>query len=282
MTIFYPDISSAQGGVSTKGASAICVKATEGTNYTNPDYKRAMNDANAHGVFNFAYHFMHAGNAGAQARYCHSVVNKTPLMLDVEPSTLGGNPTVADAEAFVEAFRNAGGVIHLVYLPRWWWQELGSPSLSGLKSRGLRIVSSAYPTNGYSEHGTGWDAYGGMTPTVWQYTASGRFNGEQVDLNAFKGTVAELESIVRTGKMPPKPPPGPQRHQIGRTNTNSLWDIAKARGTTVAHLEETSKAHEDGGHVAILNAYLALGRALHDKKLPYPAMPEGFVYWTSQ
>lgn len=282
MTIFYPDVSSAQEGISTKGVPAICVKATEGTGYTNPDYRRAMDDANKNGVFNFAYHFMHAGNGAAQARYCHSVVGSSPLMLDVEPSKLGGNPSVADAQDFADEFRKLGGVIYLVYLPHWYWGEapqnggLGSPSLAGLSKRGLLIVSSAYPA-AYSDNGEGWQPYGGITPTIWQYTSTHSFNGFKCDFNAFQGTLDQLKSIARTGKMPVEP----KRHVVGKGNTASLDGLAKSRGTNVAHLVDTSTVHLNAANLAILTAYLALDAALRAQGEPHPAMPEGLVYWTT-
>jgi GH25 family lysozyme M1 (1,4-beta-N-acetylmuramidase) len=276
VTIFYPDISSAQQGISLVGATAVCVKATEGTTYINPDYKRAMADANKHGVFNFAYHFLHAGNAAAQAQFCHSVVDASPLMLDVETSQLGGNPSIADAQEFADEFRKLGGVIYLVYLPHWYWGDLGSPSLDGFSKRGLLVVSSAYPP-AYSDTGEGWQPYGGITPTIWQYTSTETFQGQKCDFNAFKGTVDQLKSIARTGKMPV----APKRHVVGKGNTASLDSLAKARGTNVDHLVEASKAHLNGENLAILTAYLALDAALHAQGEPHPAMPEGLVYWTT-
>ena len=47
MTIYYPDISSYNTGVSLNGAPAVCIKVTEGTSYVNPDYSPAL--GRAHG-----------------------------------------------------------------------------------------------------------------------------------------------------------------------------------------------------------------------------------------
>ena len=41
MTIFYPDVSSYQAGISFAGCVIAVAKATEGTGYTNPDYASA-------------------------------------------------------------------------------------------------------------------------------------------------------------------------------------------------------------------------------------------------
>jgi GH25 family lysozyme M1 (1,4-beta-N-acetylmuramidase) len=90
MTIFYPDVSSFQAGVSFSGAPIAMVKATEGTDYTNPDYGPAKIRAKDAGAFFCAYHFLQEGNGAAQADHAFSVAGSTPLMLDVETETLNG------------------------------------------------------------------------------------------------------------------------------------------------------------------------------------------------
>lgn len=224
MTIFYPDISSFQAGISLKTALAVACKVTQGFTYVNPDYNRARMNAAANGTFFFAYHFLTQGNAAAQALWCHDHTGSTPLMVDFEPTT-GSRPSLIDCLAFIDAYRKLGGVVHLVYLPHWYWQQLGSPSLSALASLGVNLVSSQY--TGYGNNGPGWAPYGGMTPIVWQYSDSIRFNGFNVDFNAFKGsgsndiakTLAEFKSVVLTGKMPAPPVPKPSTDQSGNPVT---------------------------------------------------------------
>jgi hypothetical protein len=257
VTIFYPDVSSFQSGISLKGALAACCKATEGTNYANSDFPRARAEASQRGVFFFAYHFLHAGNAAAQAKWCFmNVGTMSPLMLDVEPEPgIGSLPGLSDVLTFLDEYRKLGGIMHLVYLPHWYWQLLGSPSLAALVSRGLQLVSSAYTSYTDSSSGIGWQPYGGMTPVIWQYTDTLQFNGSTVDFNAFRGhyagkqdresvkaCLAELESIARTGKLPAPPAPHPFIPKTARnpvhglkakprtTQTDLTWDAA-ARAT---------------------------------------------------
>jgi peptidoglycan hydrolase-like protein with peptidoglycan-binding domain len=207
MTIFYPDISAFQAGISVAGATAVCVKATEGSGWFSSDYDRAMAQAKADGVFAFAYHFLHAGNVSAQAAWCFSHVAATPLMLDFEP-TLGSDPTIVDAVGFMNAYRSMGGKITLNYFPHWYWQQLGSPSLSPLASLGL--VSSVYTTYADASSAAGWLPYGGVSPVVWQYTNAGRLAGSgSIDFNAYRGTLAEFETLVSGAVMPPPLPPPP-------------------------------------------------------------------------
>ena len=209
MTIRYPDIASYQAGISLKGVPAVGIKATQGTSYVNPDYLPALVRAGAALAFPFAYHFLAAGNGGAQADFCYSKVGKLPLMLDFEPveGSRPSYPTAADALAFIDEYRKKGGLVYLLYLPKWYWSRkasdhgLGSPSLQPFIDRKMALVSSAYGfTYTDANTGAGWQPYGGMSPKVWQYTSSASLNGFQVDFNAYRGTLAQFTLLVTTGK----------------------------------------------------------------------------------
>jgi hypothetical protein len=199
MTIYFPDVSSFQAGISFAGCCAVLIKATEGTGYTNPDFSPACARAHKAGAFTGAYHFLLQGSGGAQAAHAHSVAGSMPLMLDCEREN-ASNPRVSDVVDFVNAYRSLGGSCHLVYLPQWYWASIGSPSLAPFNSLGLLLVSSNYTS--YSNTGPGWKSYGGIAPTVWQYTSSATLNGHRgVDMNAFRGTVADLASLATTGHL---------------------------------------------------------------------------------
>jgi hypothetical protein len=208
MTLHFPDVSSYQAGISFKGAPIAMVKATEGTGYVSPDYAAAKARAASAGAYLCAYHFLRAGNGAAQAAWCYHHAGTTPLMLDMELEG-SSKPGVADAAEFIHAYRALGGRCFLLYLPHWYWQSTGSPSLQPLTGLGMLLVSSQYTA--YSDTGPGWNAYGGMTPVVWQYTDSATFNGHSVDFNAFKGTLPEFISLATTGKKAPvQPAPHPR------------------------------------------------------------------------
>lgn len=205
MTLHYPDISAYQAGIPVTGP-AVCIKATEGTAYASSDYLPALRRAAA-GTFIIAYHFLHAGNTTAQAAFCHRATGATPLMLDVEP-TGTSRPTIADAAAFLDAYHAAAGTCHLTYLPCWYWEQLGKPSLQPLTARGQNLVSSNYTTHTADHAGAGWQPYGGMTPAIWQYTDRQTWNGQSVDFNCWRGTLPGLITLA-TGGTPPPPDPAP-------------------------------------------------------------------------
>lgn len=211
--IYYPDVASYQAGINLSGWLAVMIKATEGTGYLNPAYHAQVAEATHRGAKTGAYHFLHAGSAAAQAEYCFSVAGRgTPLMIDLEPEpAIGSQPSITDAEQFCDRYRQLGGTVHLVYLPEWYWKQLGEPSLAGLASRSLHLVTSVYSGDPESDSGPGWATYGGM-PRVctWQYTSTGTVNGMTgVDINCFRGsgssdvttTLAELWSLWTTGSL---------------------------------------------------------------------------------
>lgn len=154
-------------------------------------------------------------------------------------------PTVPMMLAFVDAYRAKGGIMYDAYLPHWYWELLGRPSLQGFIDRHMFLTSSSYTT--YSDKGPGWEPYGGMHPQKWQYTDDGP--GHQ-DWNAFKarsgsvtGAVAELRSLWHTGRREPAPKPAgpPFRHVTKGGET--LAALAASRNVDPAHLVRTSAAH---------------------------------------
>src|SRR5579862_9277845 len=200
MTIFYPDVSDYQAGISFSGCVIAMAKATEGTGYTNPDYAAAKTRAANAGAYFLAYHFLHAGNGSGQASYAYSRVGSgVPLMIDCEPTynsngSIASAPQISDVVAFVNEYRSLGGTVYLLYLPHWYWQgSLGSVSLSSVSGLGMQLVSSDYTA--YSDTGPGWAAYGGMTPLIWQYTSSATLNGvSNVDMNAYQGSLDDFKA----------------------------------------------------------------------------------------
>jgi peptidoglycan hydrolase-like protein with peptidoglycan-binding domain len=205
MTIFFPDVSGYQVGISFSGCVIAMVKATENNNYTNPDYAAAKVRAAHAGAYFCAYHFLHAGNGAGQASYAHGRVGSgVPLMIDCEPTynsngTIASAPQISDVVAFVNQFRALGGTVHLLYLPHWYWQgNLGQVSLAAVTGLGMLLVSSDYTA--YSDTGPGWAAYGGMTPLIWQYTSTATLNGvSNVDMNAYQGSLADFQAQVSSG-----------------------------------------------------------------------------------
>ncbi len=271
MTVFYPDVSEFQHGESLRGCVAACARASEGDWLADPQYAGYHRQASSFDIPFMAYHFLESlSSPVAQAHFCFSIVGKNvPLMLDFESfaggilkkpnetagssfnvkfsglkkrfqGTLGGSyPSVSTAVAFVDSYRALGGTCYVLYMPWWYWTQLGSPSLQPFISRNMVLVSSNY--TGYSDNGPGWNPYGSMTPTIWQYTSTGP-GTYPTDWNAFKGsggnrssTIKELESVWRTGKVSPSPsPPPPSRSRVLFMNGDEMFYLPIGDGAQVA------------------------------------------------
>jgi len=184
VTLFYRDISHYDGPVSMAGQPLVIAKATQGTSYTDPTYAGHKASAAQAGVPFGAYHWVDTSDLAAQARHAHDVIGSVPTMWDAEAD----GATVARLLELTSRFRALGGVVHLVYLPHWWWQHIGSPDLRPVAGAGLALVSSNYTS--YSDTGPGWTAYGGVAPAAWQYTSTPH------DINAYRGTVAQLWTLM--------------------------------------------------------------------------------------
>jgi hypothetical protein len=207
MTIFGPDISSYQSGLSLSrlaDASFVIAKTTEGTYYTDADYQAWRGQAAQLGKPFVWYHFLSGESTTAQAAHTAANVGDSALpgMLDAEP---GGSytPSMAQIIDYIDTAFAAGLNLRLVYLPRWFWEQIGSPDLSELSARGLSLVSSQYPGGSGSPAGiypgdgaAGWESYGGMTPLIYQFTNQASDGGQSLDYNAFRGTTAQLVTAL--------------------------------------------------------------------------------------
>ena len=213
MTIFGPDISSYQAGLDLSrlaDASFVIAKTTEGTYYTDADYqgwRRQAADLSKPFVW---YHFLSGEDPHAQAQHTLANVGDIglPGMLDAEPAG-SFSPSLAQMIAYVDAAHGAGLNLRLIYLPRWYWQQIGSPGLSALNDRGLALVSSSYPGGSGSAPGlypgdgaAGWQSYGGMEPLLYQFTNEASDGGQLLDYNAFRGTVSQLIAALGTASTP--------------------------------------------------------------------------------
>jgi hypothetical protein len=189
MTIFFPDVSNHQAGLSLHGAVAVIAKATQGDWYTDPTYGGFKAQADQLGAPFMGYHWPDTGDLQSQAQRAYSVLGSTPTMWDAEAA----GATVPRLVELTHRLRDLGGNPRTFYLPHWFWQQLGSPDLTPLTDLGLTLISSDYTA--YSDDGPGWTPYGGATPQQWQYTDAQQFNGMAVDFNAFKGTVDDLRRL---------------------------------------------------------------------------------------
>lgn len=206
--IYGPDIHPTfQAGISIEqiakeGHSFLAVKASQGTSTSWAAGAKAWLDrADATGMVTYCYHYLTTDDPAAQARAAKAACFGRPVMVDVED----GSGTVANLRAFLVACSSVGVRVPLVYLPRWYHQQIGSPSLAGLPP----IVSSRYltvaglPASIYAQVPAAfWDSYGSGTTVVLQFTDRGTVAGQRVDVNAYRGTKDQFRALVYGAPAP--------------------------------------------------------------------------------
>lgn len=205
MTIFGIDVSHHQGGslnfqgLRLDGIEFAFLKATEGAGFVDSRFFTNLRKARDAGMLVGAYHYVREGTSvQAQAANVRRVVpTDVPVILDVED----GSGTLPRVRTFVGLLRDAGYRVPLLYLPRWYWQRLGSPDLTGLPP----LWSSRYPDNTVDDlvdefarvPSHYWTGYGGLDVAVLQFTSSARVAGyAPLDANAFRGTREQLSTLL--------------------------------------------------------------------------------------
>jgi hypothetical protein len=272
MTIYGPDISSFQRGVDISRLTDpfVMLKCTEGTYYADAYYAGWLSQAQISKKLVVAYHFLKAEEpAEEQARWMrsHIVDASLPVMLDVETEG-SSRPDLPMVLRTIDAMQAVGLSVRLVYLPRWYWQQVGSPDLTPLAARGVGVVSSAYPSGGRQDPvggylasggnaGAGWASYGGVTPILWQYTDSG-LEQQPLDFNAFRGTIEELAAFLR-GQQTPEGGEVMGTYTVGDGWQRDYPDVASA---LQQHIPAGSTVDEvNAAAYAMIRSFVAAERA---------------------
>ncbi|MGI8311899.1 glycoside hydrolase family 25 protein [Saccharopolyspora hattusasensis] len=191
------------------GIEFAILKATEGGTWIDPQFRRNLAAARSAGMLVAAYHYQRHGVPLADriANITRTVPRDVPVIVDLED---GGGHT-DQTRATLDRLRELGYSSPLLYLPRWYWEQIGRPDLRGLPP----LWASRCPDN---NGGTPaeiyrrvparfWDAYGGNRVDVLQFSSSATVGRHRpVDVNAYQGSRAELAALL--GARPPAPLPG--------------------------------------------------------------------------
>ncbi|MCA1191604.1 glycoside hydrolase family 25 protein [Saccharopolyspora sp. 6V] len=194
-----------------EGFDFAFLKATEGSSFVDKRFSANLANARSAGLLVAAYHYQRStASAAAQVAHIQRVVPRdVPVILDVEDGS-GNAALTRDLNARLNA---AGYRTPLLYLPRWYWQQIGSPSLAGLPP----LWFSRYPDNrGGTASGiygrvpaSYWNGYGGLDVAVLQFTSSATVAGHTpVDANAYRGTREQLAALLGGAPAAPASPGG--------------------------------------------------------------------------
>lgn len=198
-----------------EGFDFAILKATEGNSFIDNKFRRHLDAARSAGMIVAAYHYVR-GNVSAASQADHiarNVPRDVPVILDVEDG--GGQIGVTrDLNGRLNAM---GFRTPLLYLPEWYWKQIGSPSLRGLPP----LWYSRYPNNnGGSASGiynanrawldAKWGGYGGLPVEVLQFTSSATIAGTYpTDANAYRGNREQLAALFGGAVSAPSTPSAP-------------------------------------------------------------------------
>ena len=219
---YIADIASYQHGLALAALRADCaaveIKCTQGSSYYNPDYVHWLPESRAAALIPVAYHYIDGAAPAAQAANlaAHILDKNVRVMLDAEQGMIG----LPHALEVADAIRCAGMIPQLLYLSRSQWQAVGSPPLAdALASRGMHLINAAYASTAAGsplglypgDNAAAWDSYGGAEPSLLQFTDSALEGGFRIDMNAYRGTPAQLAALLDTPLPTPLsvPPPAP-------------------------------------------------------------------------
>jgi lysozyme len=205
VTLYGIDVASYQAGLNLAEVKAesfdfIIAKATQGSSYVDPSWTSFRDGANANNLILVAYHYVTLDAAAAQAENVVTALGdmSIPVMLDFE----AGSGDLTNFWAVADAITVAGARVALSYIPRWYWQEIGSPDLTGVPGlvasdyvAGTGYASALYP----GDDSDLWAGYGGVEPAILQFTDAALVAGQLVDADAYVGTADELEQLLTTG-----------------------------------------------------------------------------------
>ena len=214
-TIYGVDVSEHQDGMSLKqakreGVEFAIIRTTDGT-HRDRCYRSHLEDAESAGLVTAAYHYLRNPSEGTtvaqQVQASLEVMGdkKRPVWIDVE--TTAGLHVDHIRQCKREFEKHGVRVIGAYsYVP--YWEGSVAPHEPGSHEFGAFWVA-AY---GQNPHGRPRDIYpgdqhhqwdyplGNQKPALWQYGSNAQVAGYSVDINAYRGTKAELEALF-TGKQ---------------------------------------------------------------------------------
>lgn len=227
--LFGVDVSEHQDGMSLKkaageGMAYAIIRTTDGT-YKDRTYTSHLLDAESAGMVTAAYHYLRSPSEGTtvaqQVKAAVAVMgrHKRPVWIDVETEA---GLHVNDIRACKREFEAHG--VRVIgcysYVPYWENQirpgepdshEFGAFWVAAYGTNPRGVPNAIYPGNGHRQWGY---PLGNQRPVLWQFGSNGAVAGFAVDINAFRGTKAQLKALfygepVKDKAKPPIPPPEP-------------------------------------------------------------------------
>lgn len=182
-----------------QGYSFVLLKATEGDDFIDPSFTEYLSQAREFELPVAAYHYVRS-NATMESQVAliaRIVPRDVPIILDVEANS--GSKTQLWLD-MIKALKNHGYAVPLFYLPRWYWESINQPDLSGFpplwgshyvggKGYGSELFQQVKPTF--------WNGYGSNFIGMLQFTSSATVDGlpPLIDVSAFVGSTEDLKHL---------------------------------------------------------------------------------------
>lgn len=219
------DIASYQTGIdlSVVPCDFVIIKATEGVNYTNPDFTRAYSQAKEQNKLIGIYHYANGAGATAEADYFLSVVGDRVgdaiLVLDWEQGGNSAFGSVTYAKQWLDRVYSKTKVRPLIYMSK--SVTYGYDWSAVAPNHGLWVAQYAdtNPTNYQSNPWTDTNGYGAWSsPVIFQYSSTGRLSGwsGNLDLNlAYMDATAWSKYAQGDNYVAPETPDTPTANEDG-------------------------------------------------------------------
>lgn len=249
-TLFGVDVSEHQNGMSLKraaseGISFAIIRTTDGT-YKDGCYRSHLEDAESAGLVTAAYHYLRNPSEGTtvaqQVQASLEVMGdkRRPVWIDVE--TTAGLHVDHIRQCKREFEKHGVRVIGCYsYVP--YWEGPVAPHEPDSHEFGAFWVA-AY---GQNPHGKPRDIYpgdqhrqwnhplGNQKPVMWQYGSNAQVAGHSVDINAYRGTKAQLRALF-SGK--PAPDEEPTEEEMNKLYKQITAFISGYLGPQIEAIQE--------------------------------------------
>lgn len=233
-TLFGVDVSEHQDGMSLaqakrEGIDFAIIRTTDGT-HRDRCYRSHLDDAEGAGMLTAAYHYLRNPSEGTsvaqQVQASLEVMGdkKRPMWIDVE-TNVGlhvGHIRACKAEFERRGVRVIGCYSYVPY-----WEGRISPSEPDSHEFGAFWVAAygqnprgnpreIYPGDQHRQ----WDyPLGNQKPALWQYGSNAQVSGYSVDINAYRGSRAELQALFSGKAAPDEEPSEEEMNKLYRQIT---------------------------------------------------------------
>lgn len=212
------DIASYQAGINLAVVPCdfVIVKATQGTGYVNPEFKKQANQTLKQGKLLGIYHYADGSGAIAEAKHFLNTIkdykNKAMLFLDWEgeqnPKFRSGED-VSYCKDFMDYVYNQTKVKSVIYMSKGVCRERDWSAVANTYDLWAAQYADMNPTGYQSNPWTDGNGYGAWkNPIIYQYSSCGALNGysSRLDLDIAYMDRAEWAKRANASEvLPPKP-----------------------------------------------------------------------------